>query len=283
MGSNYANSEQLLPFLQNVYAPKNVETKPPEKVTPKTVRIKKIIRRVTKSPIQKQKEEIEKNERQRTLEMEERQIEFKNLISNAINKGSIGRKKREISEIENSEFDFGKDSDFDIGKEPEIDIGNDSEFNVGSNSISKSDTEENIESNNYQNIENLDEELKPLSDEIQSKEKDVSSENVNQSNFGFGNQNPSNSDSDNQPFFNLEPDNPENANLEQAYPENANPEQVNPENVNQEQANPELANPELTNQENANQELINPEDASTPSPAGRLLAEYEVGVWVPVI
>ncbi len=233
---------EMLPFLQNIYAPKHVETRPPEIATPKSVKIKKIIKRV-KIPINKPEEDLEKAENLKKLEIQQSQLQLKNAISNAINK--IGRKKREIS-------DFNSISDSNTYEE-NLDFENTNVVEEGT-----VDHSENI--NQDQSV--LESGANPVIDNPEIKipiEYNSDLVHPEPSNPEPANPEPHNPEAVNPELVYQQPDDPEHVDEEPVNPEPVNPEPVNPEPVNPEPVNPEPVNPEPVNPEPVNPEPLNPE------------------------
>jgi hypothetical protein len=239
----------MLPFLQNIYAPKHVETKPPEtETTPKPVKIKKIVKRV-KIPINKPEEDLDKAENLKKLEIEQSQLQLRNAISNAINK--IGRKKREIS-------DFDPISDSNTSEE---------NLDFETTNVVEEGTVDHSENIN-QDQSYLESAADPVIDNPE-----IESPIENNSDLVYPeltNPEPVNPEPVNPESYRSEPGNQDPANLEPVYPELTNPEPVNPEPVNPEPHNPEPVNQELVNPqpddlEHVDEEPVNP-DPVNPEP-----------------
>jgi hypothetical protein len=231
----------MLPFLQNIYAPKHVETKPPEtETTRKPVKIKKVIKRV-KIPINKPEDDLEEAENLKKFEIQQSQLQLKNAISNAINK--IGREKREIS-------DFNSISNSNTSEE-NLDFETTNVVEEGA-----VDHSENI--NQDQSV--LESAADPVIDNPE-----IESSIENNSDLVYPELtnpiNPVNPES-----YRSEPGNQDPANLGPVNPEPVNPEPVNPEPVNTELVNTETVNPETVNPESLIPESVDFQLAAPDSP-----------------
>ncbi len=220
----------MLPFLQNIYAPKHVESKPPETETPKSVKIKKIIKRV-KIPINKPEDDLEEAENLKKLEIQQSQLQLRNAISNAINK--LGRKKREIT-------DFDSISDSNTSEE-NLDFETTKVVEEGT-----ADHSENI--NQDQSI--LESGADPVIDNPEIK---IPIEYTSDLVYPE----PTNPEP-----VNPEPHNPEPVNQELVTPETVNPEFLIPESVDFQLAAPETIAPINFDSETS---LPNPEEPSSES------------------
>jgi hypothetical protein len=228
----------MLPFLQNIYAPKHVETKPPETETPKPVKIKKIIKRV-KIPINNPEDDLEKAENLKKLELEQSQLQLKNAISNEINK--IGRKKREISD-----FDSISDS-------------NTSEENLAF------ETTKVVEEGTADNSEKMNQDQSYLESAADPVIDNPEIESPIEYNSDLVYPKPTNPDLVYPEPTNPEPVNPEPHNPEPVNQELVNQEPVNQEHVDEEPVNPEPVNSEPVNPEPVNTELVTPETVNPES------------------
>ncbi len=224
----------MLPFLQNIYAPKHVETRPPEIATPKSVKIKKVIKRV-KIPINKPEDDLKKAENLKKLEIQQSQLQLKNAISNAINKIGRGRKKREISD-----FDSISDS-------------NTSEENLyfETTKVVEEGTADHSENRN-QDQSILESGADPVIDNPEIK-------SPIEYNSDLVYPEPTNPEPVNPEPHNPEAVNPELVHQQPDDPEHVDEEPVNPEHLNPEPVNPEPVNPEPVNLESIHEELSKPE------------------------